>query len=82
MQIDLLIDRADDVVNVCEMKFNKSAISITKDYADKLTERIAALEVANPAKTFHLTLVSTAPQKTNKYSDIFTSKITIDDLFK
>ena len=30
MQIDLLIDRADDVVNACEMKFNKTAISITK----------------------------------------------------
>lgn len=82
MQIDLLIDRADDVVNACEMKFNKTAISITKDYADKLTERFSTLEEANPDKTFHLTLVSTAPLKTNKYSDIFTSKITIDDLFK
>ena len=82
MQIDLLIDRADDVVNVCEIKFNKTAISITKVYADKLTERIATLEEAKPDKTFHLTLVSTAPLKTNKYSDIFTLKITTDDLFK
>ncbi len=82
MQIDLLIDRADDVVNVCEMKFNKKAISLTKAYADKLTARIAMLEELHPEKTYHLTLVSTAPLQANKYADVFTSKVCIDELFK
>ena len=82
MQIDLLIDRADDVINVCEMKFNKKAISITKAYADKLNKRIATLEESRPDKTHHLTLVSTASLQSNIYSDIFISKVSLDHLFK
>lgn len=81
MQIDLLIDRADDVVNVCEMKFNKSALSITKAYSEKLISRITALEKARPDKTFHLTLVSAGAVKPGLYSDVFVSKVLIDDLF-
>lgn len=82
MQLDLLIDRADDVVNVCEMKFNRTALTITKPYADKLVGRIAQLETMSPGKTFLLTLVSTAPLLHNKHSDVFVSKITINELFK
>jgi len=81
MQIDLLIDRADDVVNVCEMKYSISEYSVTKAYADKLCQRIAALESAAPSKTFHLTLVSTNGLSRNEYSDIFTAVLTIDELF-
>lgn len=82
MQIDLLIDRADDVVNVCEMKFNKSAFNVTKAYADKLIDRISHMERTNPDKAFHMTLVSTVPLQTNKHSDVFVSKITVDELFR
>lgn len=82
MQIDLIIDRADDVVNVCEMKFNKTAISVTKAYADKLTGRLSSLENSNPDKTFLMTLVSTAPLQPGKHTDVFISKVTIDELFK
>ena len=82
MQLDLLIDRADDVVNVCEMKFNKTALTITKSYAEKLTSRIGMLEKMDSDKTYHLTLISVAPLQNNVYSDTITSKITIDDLFR
>ena len=82
VQIDLIIDRADDVINVCEMKFCKSDYVVTKAYAEKITHRIEVLEKMSPAKTFHPTLVSTAPVFRNEYSDIFLSLITIDDLFK
>lgn len=81
MQIDLLIDRADDVVNVCEMKFYKSHFVVTKSYADKLTRHMATLEEQMPEKTFHLTLVSLCPIERNEYSGAFQSVITIDDLF-
>jgi len=50
-------------------------------YADKLCQRIAALESAAPSKTFHLTLVSTNGLSRNEYSDIFTAVLTIDELF-
>lgn len=82
MQLDLLIDRTDDVVNVCEMKFNKTALTITKSYAEILTSRIGMLEKLDSDKTYHLTLISVAPLQNNVYSDTITSKITIDDLFR
>ena len=81
MQIDLLIDRADDVVNVCEMKFSKTAFTVTKPYEKKLSQRLADLEATMPEKAFHLTLVSVYPMERNEYSDIITSSITADELF-
>lgn len=82
MQIDLLIDRADDVVNVCEMKYSKSNYLITKSYAEKLRKRMSALEQACPDKKFHLTFISVNPFEHNAYSDVITSTVTADDLFK
>lgn len=82
MQIDLLIDRADDVVNVCEMKYSKSNYAITKSYAEKLQKRIATLEQARPDKTFHLTFVTVSPIERNIHSDIVKSAVTAEELFK
>jgi len=81
MQIDLLIDRADDVVNVCEMKFSKSNYVITKSYAEKLQKRIDALEQARPDKKYHLTFVTVNPIERNIHSDIVKSAITAEELF-
>jgi hypothetical protein len=82
MQIDLLINRSDDVVNVCEMKYSKSDYTITKSYAEKLQRRIDKLEHACPDKTFHLTFVTVNPMDRNAHSDIVTSTITADELFR
>ncbi len=81
MQIDLLIDRADDVVNVCEMKYCKGEFIVTKSYAEKIARRIATLEKLFPSKTFNPTIISTVPVSRNEHSDIFLSQLTIDDLF-
>ena len=82
MQIDLLIDRADDVVNVCEMKYSKSSYVITKSYAETLQKRIDALERLQPDKKFHLTFVTVTPIESNAHSDIVKSEVTADELFK
>ncbi|MCR4918710.1 MAG: ATP-binding protein [Prevotella sp.] len=82
MQIDLLIDRADDVVNVCEMKYSKSAYVITKAYADKLMRHIAQIEQAHPEKKYHLTFVTASPIERNAYSDIVQSTVTAEELFR
>lgn len=81
MQIDLLIDRADDVVNVCEMKFYKAPYAVTKGYAQVLNSRLQALEEKNPTKTFLLTYVGNSELVSNEYSDIFRASVTLDDLF-
>jgi hypothetical protein len=81
MQIDLLIDRADDVVNVCEMKFSKSDYVITKSYADKMQRHLDQLERIQPDKKYHLTFVTVKPIERNAYSDIVKSSITSEELF-
>ena len=82
MQIDLLIDRADDVVNVCEMKYSKSNYVITKSYADKMLRHIDQLEHAQPDKKFHLTFVTVNPVERNAYSDMVKSAVTAEELFR
>ena len=82
MQIDLLIDRADDVVNVCEMKYTKSNYAITKSYAEKLQKRIDKLEQTQPNKKYHLTFVTVNPIQRNIHSDMVKSAITAEELFK
>ena len=82
MQIDLLIDRADDVVNVCEMKYSKSNFAITKSYAEKLKNRMDALEHTQPDKRFHLTFVTVNPLERNIHADIVKSAVTAEELFR
>lgn len=81
MQIDLLIERADDVVNVCEMKFYRMPFAVTKSYAQTLAARLQYLEEKYPSLTFHLTYIGSTELVHNEYSDIFTSVVTADELF-
>ncbi len=81
MQIDLLIERADDVVNLCEMKFYKAPFSVTQSYAQILTARLQTMEKQFPTLTFHLTYIGGTHLTKNEYSEIFTSQLTLDDLF-
>ena len=43
-QIDLIIDRRDRVINICEIKFSSSLYTITKAYADKLRQKITVFK--------------------------------------
>lgn len=81
MQIDLLIERNDDVVNVCEMKFYKSPFAVTKQYAQTLANRLQMLEDKRPALTFHLTYIGCSELVQNEYAEMFTSAVSLDDLF-
>lgn len=81
MQIDLLIERADDVVNICEMKFYQSPYSVTKSYAEVLSTRLQTLQAKYPSLTFHLTYIGSSKLYKNEYSDLFVSCVTLDELF-
>ena len=39
IQIDLLIDRSDGIIDVCEMKYSKDSYTITSDYANELARK-------------------------------------------
>ena len=81
LQIDLLINRADDVVNLCEMKFCQTPFTVTKAYHQKLSQRIETMARHFPDRTFMLTYVGNAPLQQNEYADIFSAALTADDLF-
>ena len=81
-QTDMLIDRSDNVVNLCEIKFYNKAFTIDKKYNDILRERIQTLIEALPRKkTVHLTFITSFGLKTNEYSGQVQNLITLDDLF-
>jgi len=81
-QIDLVISRADRIVNLCEIKFAKYEFEIKKDYADKLRNKAFAFgNETGIAATTHLTFITTYGVKRNAYSNMVQSEVLLDDLF-
>lgn len=81
-QIDLLIDRSDNVVNLCEIKFYDKPFAVDKKYEETLRFRTQTLiENISPKKTVHLTFIATYGLKQNQYSGMVQSVVTLDDLF-
>ena len=82
-QIDMLIDRADRIINLCEVKFSLSEYTITKDYDRKLRDRLQTfLDVAHPKKAIHQTFITTYGLRDNEYAGKIQSIITMEDLFR
>jgi len=82
-QIDLIIERKDGIVNMCEMKFYNDEFTVTKSYErtivgryNRLTEMIPKRHIANPV------LITTFGLTYNEHFGTFKNVITIDNLFK
>ena len=82
MQIDMVIDRNDGVIDLCEMKFSKNKFTIDEDYDEKLETRreLFANKIKN-AKAVHLVMVTTKGLAENAYAFDIQNSITADDLF-
>lgn len=82
IQIDLLIFRNDNVVNMCEMKYYSDNFAVGKEYYRVLLHRqeLLAQEIS-PKFSIYNTLVTTFGLTYNEYSGIFSNVITMDDLF-
>ena len=81
-QIDLLIDRKDQVINLCEMKYSLSEYAIDAEYEQKLRNKKSAfINATNTRKAVHLTMVTTFGIKANAHSGIVQNEITLEDLF-
>ena len=81
-QIDLLIDRNDQVINVCEMKYSLSEFTIDADYECELRNKKSAfIEATKTRKAVHLTMVTTYGVRKNSHSGVVQSEITLEDLF-
>lgn len=84
VQIDLVIDRADRIINVCEIKFYNAEFTITKDYANKLRNKLSVFHSVkkNKSKTLFLTMITTFGVKENPYAtELMQNQITLEDLF-
>jgi len=81
-QVDLVIDRKDGIINLCEMKYSKAEYIISSKEEMLLRNRIAVFEAeTGTKKAVHLTMVTTYGVAENKYSCIVQSEVTLDQLF-
>lgn len=81
-QIDLLIDRNDRVISVCEMKFSEKDFVIDKKYEKELRNKIGTFRfVTQTRKAVQLVMVTTYGVKQNMYSSLVQKQVTMDDLF-
>lgn len=82
-QIDLLINREDNTVNICEMKFGESQFSIDGEYSSRLRNKIDTFKAHSKLKnkSVQLTMVTTYGVVRNSYAAIMQNEVTLNDLF-
>lgn len=83
-QIDLVIDRKDQVINLCEMKFSIHPFTISKSYAGQLRNKIGAFrQESKTRKALFLTMITTYGLVRNQHStSLVQNEITMDALFE
>lgn len=83
-QIDLLFERKDGVINICEIKCTESPFVIDKFYYNNLLNKINTYKFKTKTKKqIFVSFISTAGVKKNTYADqIVDSVVTLDDFFK
>lgn len=81
-QIDLLIVRKDQIINLCEMKFSNVEYTISEKTMESIYNRINDLRlVTNTKYAIHPTLITPIGVKDNSYKLSIQAIITLDDLF-
>ena len=81
-QIDLLIERKDQIINLCEMKYSTEEFLIDKNYDLQLRNKVGAFrQETKTRKAVHLTLITTYGIKQNEYAGMIQSEVKMDDLF-
>jgi hypothetical protein len=80
-QVDLVIDRNDQVINLCEMKYSREPYALDKDDDLVMRNKVAAFRAeTRTRKSLHLTLVTTYGLRPGKYNSVFQRIVTMDDL--
>ncbi len=84
IQIDLLVDRADDIINLCEIKFSNSEFRLTSSYKNLLQDRLSTFAaVTGTRKSVLTTLVTTYGLKqAEEHLDTIQNVVTINELFE
>lgn len=84
VQVDLLIDRNDHIINLCEIKFYNTDFLLDKGVADALRKKYGLFQAATKTrKQVQVTLITTFPLIENEHSrSIVDQTINMDALFK
>lgn len=83
MEIDLVIDRDDRKICLCEMKFKQGMFSVDKNYATTIQNRInRTMEITRNEKPVISVLITSYGLTRNEYAGKFQKVITMEDLFQ
>ena len=83
MQIDLVIDRRDQTINLCEMKFSFNKFEIDKKYDEDLRNKISTFKTETKTrKAVFITLISTFGLQSNQYSGNVQNDLKMNILFE
>ena len=81
-QIDIIIERADKIVNICEVKYCQGEYYLDKDEYEKINKRKNAfIQETGLRHTPWLTMITTEGIAQGKYSEMIQSQVRLDDLF-
>ena len=83
-QIDLLFDRQDDAITLCEIKYTQKPFLIDKTYAASLNQKMSVFSKKTKTdKSLYITMISASGLKETMYSEEMVSNtVTLEDLFE
>lgn len=83
VQIDLLIDRSDGIIDICEMKYSKEAYVISADYGRELQRKRDVLaKVTGTESAVHTIMVTTEGVAHNEEWGEIQAEVNLDNLFE
>jgi hypothetical protein len=81
-QVDLLIDRSDNVIDLCEIKYANSEFAIDKNVDAQLRNRASSfINETKTRKAVRTVMITTYGLKKNSYSNSYPVEVTAQDLF-
>ncbi len=82
-QIDLLFDRDDNSITICEIKYNDNQFVVTKEYAEKLKQKIEVFRrVTRTNKQIFVAMITSNGIRPNQYStELINKVVTLNELF-
>ena len=82
-QIDMLIDRDDNIINVCEMKFSQGEYELTEKYDLELRNKVGTFQSKTKTrKGVSIVMITSYGLKRNAWANGINAQLTMDDLFK
>ena len=83
VQIDILIERSDNCINLCEIKFYEGKFAVTKEYSEKLLyKKQKFIEATKTKKTVFTTLITSFGAKENSwFLEAVNNQLSVNDLF-